>query len=289
LIGLFLLHIMKLKLNKPICFFDLEATGTQITKDRIVQIAIIKIHPDGKEESYNKLVNPTIPIPKEISEIHGITDDDVKNKPAFKELASEIIAFIDDGDLAGYNSNKYDIPLLAEEFLRCDIDFDVSNRAFVDVQNIFHKMEQRTLAAAYQFYCGQRMENAHDALYDTQVTWSVFKAQLEKYDSLDPNVQALAEFSRAGEHKLLDLAGRLAIDERGNSIYNFGKHKGKTIKQVMNVEPGYYGWMLDADFPLYTKQCLKKEMEKIKAENQQGKDKEFGDKLSQLKNKFGSK
>jgi DNA polymerase-3 subunit epsilon len=280
---------MKLKLSKPICFFDLEATGTQITKDRIVQIAIIKIHPDGKEVSYNKLVNPTIPIPKEISEIHGITDEDVKNEPTFEELANEIILFIEDSDLAGYNSNKYDIPLLAEEFLRCDIEFDVSNRAFVDVQNIFHKMEQRTLAAAYQFYCGQAMENAHDALYDTQVTWSVFKAQLEKYDNLATNVEGLAEFSRAGDHKLLDLAGRLAIDEKGNSIYNFGKHKGKTIKQVMKEEPGYYGWMLDADFPLYTKQCLKKEMEKIKAENQQGKEKEYENKLSQLKNKFGSK
>jgi DNA polymerase-3 subunit epsilon len=280
---------MKLKLTRPICVFDLEATGTQITKDRIVQIGIIKIHPDGTEESFNKLVNPTISIPKEIAEIHGITNDHVKNQPTFQELAHEVIAFIGEGDLAGYNSNKFDIPLLAEEFLRCEIDFDISNRAFVDVQNIFHKMEQRTLAAAYQFYCGQTMENAHDALYDTQVTWSVFKAQLEKYDSLNVDVQALADFSRAGDHKLLDLAGRLAIDDKGNSIYNFGKHKGKTIKQVMKEEPGYYGWMLDADFPLYTKQCLRMEMEKIKSENQQGKEKDFTDKLSQLKNKFGSK
>ena len=280
---------MKLKLSKPICFFDLEATGTQITKDRIVQIAIIKIHPNGKEESYNKLVNPTIPIPRDISEIHGITDADVKNEPSFSELAQDIIAFIGDSDLAGYNSNKYDIPLLAEEFLRCEMEFDVSNRAFVDVQNIFHKMEQRTLAAAYQFYCGQPMENAHDALYDTQVTLSVFKAQLEKYETLGSDVESLADFSRAGDHKLLDLAGRLAIDDKGNSIYNFGKHKGKSIKQVMKEEPGYYGWMLDADFPLYTKQCLKREMEKIKAENQLGKEKEMEDKLSQLKNKFGSK
>lgn len=280
---------MKLKLTRPICFFDLEATGTQITKDRIVQIGIIKIHPDGTEESFNKLVNPTISIPKEIAEIHGITNEKVKNHPTFHELAHEVLAFIGEGDLAGYNSNKFDIPLLAEEFLRCEIKFDISNRAFVDVQNIFHKMEQRTLAAAYQFYCGQTMKNAHDALYDTQVTWSVFKAQLEKYDSLDGDVQALAEFSRAGDFKLLDLAGRLAIDEKGNCIYNFGKHKGKTIKQVMKDEPGYYGWMLDADFPLYTKQCLRMEMEKIKTENQQGKEKEFENKLSQLKNKFGSK
>jgi DNA polymerase-3 subunit epsilon len=280
---------MKLKLTRPICFFDLESTGTQITKDRIVQIGIIKIHPNGEEESYNKLVNPTIPIPLEIAEIHGITNDRVKNQPTFQELANEIIAFIGEGDLAGYNSNKFDIPLLAEEFLRCNIDFDISNRSFVDVQNIFHKMEQRTLAAAYQFYCGQSMENAHDALYDTQVTWSVFKAQLEKYDSLDGNVQALAEFSRAGDYKLLDLAGRLAINEKGISIYNFGKHKGKTIKQVMKEEPGYYGWMLDADFPLYTKQCLRKEMEQIKSENQEVKEKDLSDKLAQLKNKFGSK
>ncbi|MFM7661901.1 MAG: exonuclease domain-containing protein [Bacteroidota bacterium] len=280
---------MKLKLTNSICFFDLEATGTQITKDRIVQIAIIKINPDGKEETYSRLVNPTISIPKESTQIHGISDEDIKDKPTFSELASEIIDYIGNSDLAGYNSNKYDIPLLAEEFLRCNIAFDFTNRVFIDVQNIFHKMEQRTLAAAYQFYCGEIMENAHDALYDTQVTWSVFKAQLEKYDNLDFNVQALAEFSRVGDHKLLDLAGRLALDEKNNGIYNFGKHKGKTIKQVMNEEPGYYGWMLDADFPLYTKQCLRKEMEKIKTRDLEEKEKEYGSKLSQLKDKFGSK
>jgi DNA polymerase-3 subunit epsilon len=280
---------MKLKLNKTLCVFDLEATGVQITKDRIVQIAIIKIDKNGNEQKFNRLVNPEMKISDEVSAIHGITNEKVKNEPTFKEIAVEIMDFIGDSDLAGYNSNKFDIPLLAEEFLRCEIAFDLSDRAFIDVQNIFHKMEQRTLAAAYQFYCNQSMENAHDALYDTQVTWEVFKAQMEKYDSLATDVLALAEFSRAGDFKLLDLAGRLAINEKGHSIYNFGKHKGKTIKQVMKEEPGYYGWMLDADFPLYTKQCLRKEMEKIKSENQQVKENDFHEKLSQLKNKFGSK
>lgn len=179
--------------------------------------------------------------------------------------------------------------MLAEELLRCGFDMDLSNRHFIDVQNIFHKMEQRTLAAAYQFYCNQTMDNAHDALYDTQVTWEVFKAQMEKYPSLVAKVSELAEFTRVGDFKLLDFAGRLAIDSKGNSIYNFGKHKGKTIRQVMKEEPGYYGWMLDADFPLYTKQCLKKEMEKIKAENQQEKEGDLSAKINELKNKFGGK
>lgn len=280
---------MKLKLNRPLCIFDLEATGIQLTKDRIVQIAIIKINTKGEESNFNRLVNPEMNISNEIAAIHGITNERVKNEPTFKEIASEVIEFIGDSDLAGYNSNKFDIPMLAEEFLRCEVDFDLSSRAFIDVQNIFHKMEQRTLAAAYQFYCNKSMNNAHDALYDTEVTWSVFKAQMEKYDSLANDVTSLAEFSRVGDFKLLDLAGRLAIDEKGNSIYNFGKHKGKTIRQVMKEEPGYYGWMLDADFPLYTKQCLRREMEKIKAEDQHTKENDFNNKLSELKNKFGSK
>jgi DNA polymerase-3 subunit epsilon len=280
---------MKLNLNRPLCVFDLETTGTQLTKDRIVQIAIVRVNIDGTEEHFNRLVNPEMIIPDEIVAIHGISNDRVQNEPTIKDLAQEIADFIGDADLAGYNSNKFDIPMLAEEMLRAGFDMNLSNRHFIDVQNIFHKMEQRTLAAAYQFYCNQTMDNAHDALYDTQVTWEVFKAQMEKYPSLAAEVSELAEFTRVGDFKLLDFAGRLAIDSKGNSIYNFGKHKGKTIRQVMKEEPGYYGWMLEADFPLYTKQCLKKEMEKIKAENQQEKEGNFSDKINQLKNKFGAK
>ena len=280
---------MKLNLNRPLCVFDLETTGTQLTKDRIVQIAIVRVNIDGTEQHFNRLVNPEMIIPNEIVAIHGISNDRVQNEPTIKDLAQEIADFIGDADLAGYNSNKFDIPMLAEEMLRAGFDMNLSNRHFIDVQNIFHKMEQRTLAAAYQFYCNQTMDNAHDALYDTQVTWEVFKAQMEKYPSLAAEVSELAEFTRVGDFKLLDFAGRLAIDSKGNSIYNFGKHKGKTIRQVMKEEPGYYGWMLEADFPLYTKQCLKKEMEKIKAENQQEKEGNFSDKINQLKNKFGAK
>jgi len=280
---------MKLNLNRPLCVFDLETTGTQLTKDRIVQIAIVRVNIDGTEEHFNRLVNPEMIIPNEIVAIHGISNDRVQNEPTIKDLAQEIADFIGDADLAGYNSNKFDIPMLAEEMLRAGFDMNLSNRHFIDVQNIFHKMEQRTLAAAYQFYCNQTMDNAHDALYDTQVTWEVFKAQMEKYPSLAAEVSELAEFTRVGDFKLLDFAGRLAIDSKGNSIYNFGKHKGKTIRQVMKEEPGYYGWMLEADFPLYTKQCLKKEMEKIKAENLQEKEGNFSDKINQLKNKFGAK
>ena len=280
---------MKLNLNRPLCVFDLETTGTQLTKDRIVQIAIVRVNIDGTEQHFNRLVNPEMIIPDEIVAIHGISNDRVQNEPTIKDLAQEIADFIGDADLAGYNSNKFDIPMLAEEMLRAGFDMNLSNRHFIDVQNIFHKMEQRTLAAAYQFYCNQTMDNAHDALYDTQVTWEVFKAQMEKYPSLAAEVSELAEFTRVGDFKLLDFAGRLAIDSKGNSIYNFGKHKGKTIRQVMKEEPGYYGWMLEADFPLYTKQCLKKEMEKIKAENLQEKEGNFSDKINQLKNKFGAK
>jgi len=220
--------------------------------------------PDGSEEQYYKRVNPTVPIPKETSEIHGIYEADIKDAPTFAQIADEVAAFISDADLAGYNSNKFDIPVLAEEFLRCNHPFDVSTRKFVDVQNIFHKMEQRTLAAAYQFYCNEKMENAHNALYDTQVTLNVFKAQLERYEDLSKTVEGLAAFSRQGNVEWYDFAGRLAINEKGQVMYNFGKHKGKTVEVIHLTEPGYYGWMLDADFPLYTKQLLRKEMDRIK-------------------------
>jgi DNA polymerase-3 subunit epsilon len=282
---------MHINLKKPLAIFDLETTGINITSDRIVEIAIIKVHPDGAEERYCQRVNPQMPIPKNISEIHGIYEEDILNEPTFAEIAETVVAFIGESDLAGYNSNKFDIPVLAEELMRVGSTFDISKRKFVDVQNIFHKMEQRTLAAAYQFYCKKDIENAHNALYDAQATWDVLKAQVERYDDLTNDISFLSDFSKAGNYNLLDFAGRLAIDEDGNAIYNFGKHKGKTIKQVSLIEPGYYGWMLDADFPLYTKQCLRKEMDKIKKakENSQKSNdnkQNIEAKLEELKNKF---
>ena len=273
---------MALQLVRPLCVFDLETTGLQITKDRIVQIAVIKLFPDGHTETFNELVNPCQPIPAEIAAIHGITNEMVADAPTFEVLAPRLIAFIDDADLAGYNSNKFDIPVLSEELLRCNIDFDLGARHFVDVQNIFHKMEQRTLAAAYQFYCGKQIENAHNALYDTLATLEVLQAQTEKYTDLQNDIAGLSKFSTVGNQQA-DFAGRLAYDENQEVCYNFGKHKGKTVAQVLKLEPGYYGWMLEADFPLYTKQVLRKEMERIKASNSS---QNIEDKLELLKNKF---
>ena len=261
-----------MKLSKPLAFFDLETTGLDITQDRIVEIAIVKMNPDGSKEEYTKRINPEMPIPKESSDIHGITSETIKDAPTFKMVAEEVANFIGDADLAGYNSNKFDIPVLAEEFLRVNHPFEMSARKFVDVQNIFHKMEQRTLAAAYQFYCKEELVNAHAALADVEATKSVFLAQLEKYDSLEPNIDFLSTFSRQGDFELLDFAGRIATNKEGEAIYNFGKHKGKTVKQVADEEPGYYGWLVSSNFPLYTKKVLKAEMDKIKAERLENKE-----------------
>jgi len=278
---------MNLSLKKPLAIFDLETTGINVTSDRIVEIAIIKVNIDGHEEKYLKRVNPEMEIPLEVSLIHGIYDKDIANAPTFSQISEEVVTFIGDADLAGYNSNKFDIPVLAEELMRAGSSFDVADRQFVDVQNIFHKMEQRTLAAAYKFYCNKDIENAHNAMYDTEATWDVLKAQVERYENLENSIDFLANFSKAGNNNMLDFAGRLAINEKGQAIYNFGKHKNKTIKEVAKYEPGYYGWMLDADFPLYTKQCLRKEMEKIKLEKEIKETTEnLEDKLNQLKNKF---
>lgn len=298
---------MKLDLKKPIAIFDLETTGLNVTQDRIVEIAIIKVYPSGEEEVFHSLVNPEIEIPLEISEIHHIYNEDIKDKPTFKELAEKIVDFIGDADLVGFNSNKFDIPVLSEELLRVGNNFDLSNKKFIDTQNIFHKMEQRTLSAAYKFYCEKEIQNAHSALDDSRATWEVLKAQVEKYELLENNVEFLSNFSRAG-NTTVDFAGRLALNSKNEVVYNFGKNKGKTIKEVSENEPGYYGWMLNADFPLYTKQCLKKEMEKIKKVNDNdNKPKErkqlnnfsenktttesnesIADKLEALKNKFKS-
>jgi len=276
---------MNATLENPLCVFDLETTGLQVTKDRIVQIAALKIHPNGKQEELNLIVNPEMEIPQEVIDIHGITNELALNAPTFRELAEEIKSFFGDSDLAGYNSNKFDIPVLAEEFLRVGIEFDLTQRAFIDVQNIFHKMEQRTLVAAYKFYCKKNLENAHDAMYDTKATWDVLEKQIEKY-KLKPDVRSLAELSRAGNHKILDMAGRIAINSKGEVIYNFGKHNGKTIESVAKTEPGYYGWMLEADFPLYTKSVLRKAMEEIKEKRKAQDSRNMEDKLNALQKKF---
>ena len=277
---------MNIQLVKPLCVFDLETTGLNISKDRIVQIAILKIHPSGNKEELNLLINPEMTISDSNSAIHGVTNEMVKDAPTFKEAGQKIVEFIGDSDLAGYNSNKFDVPVLAEEFLRVDIDFDLSTKDCVDIQNIFHKMEQRTLVAAYKFYCSKELINAHDAMADTVATWEVFEKQLEQYENLQPNIGFLADFSRNSVHKNIDFAGRLAINENNEAIYNFGKHKGKTIKEISISEPGYYGWMLEADFPRYTKKILLQEMEKIKAEKKEESQQDFNSKLSQLQNKF---
>ena len=245
---------MELKLSKPICFFDLETTGIDITKDRIVEISILKVYPNGNKESKTWLVNPTLPIPKAASDVHGITDERVAGEPTFKELAKQIHNMIKDSDLAGYNSDRFDIPLLAEEMLRAEVDFDLGNRVSVDVQTIFHKMEQRTLSAAYKFYCGKDLIDAHTASADTNATYEILKAQLDRYDSLENNIKKLSEFTY--RKQIADFAGFIGYNDKGEEIFTFGKHKGKRVEDIFDEEPGYFGWLLGADFPLYTKKIL---------------------------------
>jgi DNA polymerase-3 subunit epsilon len=222
--------------------------------DRIVEISILKIFPNGNKESKTWLVNPGVPIPSEASNIHGITNDIVKNEPLFKMIASDIKSMINNCDLAGFNSNKFDIPLLAEELLRSEIDFSLDNVATIDVQNIFHKMEQRTLSAAYQFYCGKSLDNAHSSKADTLATYEVLESQIEKYDDLENNVSFLSDFSKRGKN--VDLAGFIKYNEDNIPCFSFGKHKGKTVDYVLENESGYFGWLLNADFPMYTKKVL---------------------------------
>ena len=245
---------MELKLSKPICFFDLETTGIDITKDRIVEISILKVYPNGNKESKTWLVNPTIPIPKAASDVHGITDERVAGEPTFKELAKQIHNMIKDSDLAGYNSDRFDIPLLAEEMLRAEVDFDLGNRVSVDVQTIFHKMEQRPLSAAYKFYCGKDLIDAHTASADTNATYEILKAQLDRYDNLENNIKKLSEFTY--RKQIADFAGFIGYNAKGEEIFTFGKHKGKRVEDIFDEEPGYFGWLLGADFPLYTKKIL---------------------------------
>ena len=245
---------MQLSLTKPICFFDLETTGVNITTDRIIEISILKVFPNGKEESKTWLVNAQMIICNEVIAIHGITNEDVANKPTFKEVAKDIYNMIKDSDLGGFNSNRFDIPLLAEELLRAEIDFDMKNRLAIDVQTIFHKMEQRTLSAAYKFYCHEELEGAHGAEADTRATYEVLKAQITKYDEIENNTKFLAEFSSRKE--FADFAGFIVYNKKGEECFSFGKHKGKLVTEILESEPGYFGWLLNADFPLYTKKVL---------------------------------
>jgi DNA polymerase-3 subunit epsilon len=245
---------MNLNLTKPICFFDLETTGVNITTDRIVEIAILKVHPNGKEESKTWLINPEMVIPKEVIAIHGITNEDVADKPTFKEVAKDVYNMIKDSDLGGFNSNRFDIPLLAEELLRAEVDFDMKNRVAVDVQTIFHKMEQRTLGAAYKFYCEKELVGAHGAEADTRATFEVLKAQIAKYEEIENDTKFLAEFS--SRKQFADFAGFIVFNKKGEECFSFGKHKGKLVSDVLESEPGYFGWLLNADFPLYTKKVL---------------------------------
>ncbi|MCM4159774.1 3'-5' exonuclease [Antarcticibacterium flavum] len=245
---------MELKLTRPICFFDLETTGTNLAKDRIVEIAILKVYPNGNKESKTWLVNPEMDIPAEVVAIHGISNEKVAGEPTFKELAPRVHEMIKGCDLGGYNSNRFDIPLLVEELLRAGIDFEMKSTHSVDVQTIFHKMEQRTLSAAYQFYCGKNLEDAHSAEADTLATYEVLKSQIQKYEELENDVASLAQFS--ARKKFADFAGFIAYDKTGAEVFAFGKYKGKNVEKVLEEEPGYFGWIQNADFPLYTKRVL---------------------------------
>lgn len=245
---------MNLNLKRPIAFIDLETTGINVSTDRIVELSVLKISPNGKEEWMTTRVNPGMPIPPKTTAIHGIKDEDVAKSPTFKEVARNLTAFLEGCDLAGYNAIKFDLPVLAEEFLRANIDFSFRKRRYVDVQVIYHKKEQRTLSAAYQFYCKKDLENAHSSKADTAATFEILKSQLERYKDLENDVEKLADFSSFNNN--VDFAGRIILDENGVEVFNFGKHKGKPVEVVFNEEPSYYSWMMNGEFPLYTKKVL---------------------------------
>ena len=249
---------MKLNLQNPIIFFDLETTGVDVAKDHIVELCYIKVFPNGNEEAKSMRINPGIPIPKQSSKVHGIYDEDVKDCPLFRDIAEDLYKTFQGCDLAGFNSNKFDIPLLCEEFLRLGMDFDVAKRKCIDVQNIYHKLERRTLVAAYKYYCGKDLENAHSALADTRATLEVLEAQLDRYPSdLENDVKFLAEYSRMNNN--VDFAGRIVRNEQGVEVFNFGKHRGRAVADVLlRIDPSYYSWMMQGDFPQNTKQVLTK-------------------------------
>jgi DNA polymerase-3 subunit epsilon len=272
---------LNLSLNKPIIFFDLETTGVNIATDRIVEISILKVFPNGNKESKTWLVNPEIEIPAEAAAIHGITNEKVVTEPTFKELAATVNELIADCDLAGFNSNRFDIPLLAEELMRAGIDFDMKNRKAIDVQVIFHKKEQRTLSAGYQFYCGKNLEDAHSAEADTNATYEILLAQLDKYTDIENTVDALSEFSTHGERA--DFAGFILFNDDKKEIFSFGKYKGRTVEEVLIENPGYHAWMQNADFPLYTKKVLREIKERMSSPKNGMTDEE---KLKALQQKF---
>jgi DNA polymerase III subunit epsilon len=258
---------MKLNLKNPLVFLDVETTGINVATDRIVEITILKVHPNGKEETKTLRINPTIPIDPRATAIHGISDDDVKNLPAFNEIAKMLANELEGCDFAGFNSNKFDFPILAEEFLRADIDIDLKKRKFVDVQVIFHKMEQRTLSAAYKFYCSKELTDAHSSHADTKATYEVLQSQLDSYigkrfidpagNASDPIENDIDQLSKFSSHtKNVDFVGRIIYDDKDREIFNFGKYKGMVVTDVLKKDPSYYTWMMNGDFPLYTKKVL---------------------------------
>lgn len=245
---------MELNLTKPIVFFDLETTGVNITSDRIVEISSIKVYPGGRDERWTLRINPGIPIPPEATAIHGITDSDVADCHSFKQVAKRLADYLVGCDIAGFNSSRFDIPMLDQEFHRAGVEFDFTRARFIDVQTIFHKKEQRTLTAAYRFYCGKELDNAHTAEADTLATYEVLKAQLERYPDLPNDVAKLSEYSR--QNRNVDLIGRLIYNDEGKEVINFGKYKGRLAQDVMHTDPGYYGWIMQGDFPQNTKDCF---------------------------------
>ena len=245
---------MQLNLKNPLLFFDIESTGLNVATDRIVEISAVKVFPDGHTEVKTRRINPTIPISEESRRIHGISDEDVKDCPTFQQIAKSLAQWMTGCDIAGYNSLKFDIPMLAEEFLRAGVSFDFRKRKLVDVQNIFHKMEQRTLSAAYKFYCHKDLENAHSAQADTMATYEILMAQLDRYPDLQNDVHFLADFST--KTRFADYAGRIVYNDKDIPVFNFGKHKGKPVTEVLRAEPSYYAWMMNGDFTLDTKNIL---------------------------------
>lgn len=258
---------MKLKLNKALAVFDIESTGVIVGKDRIIEIFIIRIDPDNSEHEFHAFVNPGVPIPAETTEIHGIRDEDVADKPSFKEIAPDLLTFLGNADLAGYNSNKFDVPLLVEELFRANIEFDYSKRNLIDIMGIFHKMEPRNLKAAYKFYCGKEIVNAHSADADTKATWEIFQAQLDRYENVEitdnegntfkpiiNDIEALSTFSKINRNA--DLVGHIIFNKENVEVFNFGKHKGKSVQEIFEKEPHYYDWMMKSQFPESTKRII---------------------------------
>ncbi|MDE5795482.1 MAG: 3'-5' exonuclease [Muribaculaceae bacterium] len=248
-------NLGKLRLERPLIIFDLETTGTSITHDRIVEISLIKVHPDGHRETRTRRLNPEMHIPEASTAVHHITDEMVAQEPTFRQVAKSLLELFEGCDIAGYNSNKFDVPLLMEEFGRVGLNFEIAGRRFIDVQNIFHKKEQRTLIAAYRFYCGRDLEDAHSAMADTEATYEVLLGQLQRYEDLVPEVGFLADFSASGRN--VDLAGRIVLDDNDVEIFNFGKHKGRPVKDVLRREPSFFDWMMQGDFPKNTKDVLR--------------------------------